>query len=222
MKNTIEEVESRLEEDLSKLRSPEYRSLETVRGCLIPPGYRVHVQLLGKGGRKKRKDASADSWTPESGEIRIHFEPAPQPSLEEKRIHASATGATDTPAVQVSSGPVADLVRSLDRAESKPGYDFVALKWFRDVFLPAEKFKWAVSESDRQAVLREAIDGRLILTSKMQNPKSPQFPVTAIRLNRLLPDVRMILGTGKVPDSGFDPVDIRGEKLSATVLRERR
>jgi hypothetical protein len=224
-KNTIEDVESRLEKDLSKLRSPEYKSLEAVKGCLIPPGYRVHVQLLGKDGRKKRKNASADSWTPESGEIRIRFEPDPKPPLETKPIQARATRATETLAVQEtkqSLDPVAGLVRSLDRAESKPGYDFVALKWFRDVFLPTEKFEWATSDSARQAALRQAIDRRLILTSKVQNPKSPQFPVTAIRLNRFLPDVQVILGSGDVPDSGFDPVDIRGERLSATVLRERR
>lgn len=203
MKNTIAEIESRLEEDLSKLRSPDFKSL-------IPPGYRVHVQLLGKHGRKKRKNASADSWTPESGEIRIHFEPDSKPS---------------PPAVRQTKqplDPLGDLVRSLDRAESTPGYDFVALKWFRDVFLPTEKFEWATPDSVRQSVIRQAIDRRLILTSKVQNPKSPQFPVTAIRLNRLLPDVRTMLGAGVVPDSGFDPVEIRGERLSATVLRERR
>jgi hypothetical protein len=210
MKNTIEDVESRLEEDLSKLRSPDFKSLEAVRGCLIPPGYRVHVQLIGKDGRKKRKTASADSWTPESGEIRIHFERDTKPSL------AAVQEA------KPSLDPVAGAVRSLDRAESTPGYDFVALKWFRDVFLPTEKFEWAVSDSARQSVLRQAIDRRLILTSKVQNPKSPQFPVTAIRLNRLLPEVQSMLGSGTVPASEFDPVDIRGEKLSATVLRERR
>jgi hypothetical protein len=57
--------------------------------------------------------------------------------------------------------------------------------------------------------------------SKVPNPKSPQFPVTAIRLNRLLPEIQAILGE-QVADSDFRPVDIRGEQLSATVLRERR
>jgi hypothetical protein len=210
MKSTIQEVESRLEEDLSRLRSSNLKSLEAVRGCLIPPGYRVHVQLLGKDGRKKRKNASADSWTPESGEIRIHFEPDSKPSLAAAREPKHLLD------------PVADLVRSLDRAESKPGYDFIALKWFRDVFLPTEKFEWAALDSARQSAIRQAIDQRLILTSKVQNPKSPQFPVTAIRLNRLLPEVQTKLGSGILPESEFDPVDIRGEKLSATVLRERR
>jgi hypothetical protein len=224
MKSRIEEVECRIEEDLSKLRSSEYKTLEAVRECLIPQGYRVQVQLLDKKGRKKRKDASADSWTPDSGEIRIRFEPDPESSPKEKPTQPAVSGAPATSflaGTRPSSDPMTDLLRSLDRAESKPGYDFVALKWFRDSVLPAEKFKWS-SDSARQAVLREAIEKRLVLTSRVQNPKSPQFPVTAIRLNRLLPEVQKILSAGEVPASGFDPVDIRGERLSATVLRERR
>jgi len=121
----------------------------------------------------------------------------------------------------VTSDPISDLVRTLDRTESRPGYQFVALKWFRDVALPAEPFEWVRSDSMRQNVLREAIERRLILTSKVPNPKSQQFPVTAIRLNRILPETQSILGD-RVPDTEFNPVDIRGESLSATVLRERR
>jgi len=207
MKRTIEEIESRLEEDLSKLRSPAYKSIETVQACLVPEGLRAHVQLLGKGGRKKRKNAPADSWTPESGEIRIRFEPIQAPAERKRRP---------------ASHPVADVIRSLDRAESTPGYGFVALKWFRDTYLPTEKIEWAASDSARQAAIRQAIERRLILTSKVQNPKSPQFPVTAIRLNRLLPEVLTLLDATALSDSGFDPVEIRGEELSATILRERR
>jgi hypothetical protein len=209
---TIEDIEARLEEDLSKLRGPEYKAISTLRERLTPPGYRAHVQLLAKGGRKKRKDASADSWSPESGEIRISFEPEVKWSPPAKSMRATGS----------PSDPVSDLVRSLDRAELTPGYDFVSLKWFRDVVLKAESFDWAQSDAARQAVLRESIERRLVLTSKVQNPKSPQFPVTAIRLNRLLPATQAILGEASAIDSDFDPVEIRGEGLSATVLRQRR
>src|SRR6266487_4523775 len=121
----------------------------------------------------------------------------------------------------VATDPLSDLVRELDRVESRPGYAFVALKWFRDTVLP-ERFPWARDHSARQTVLRDAIDKRLILTSKMPNPRSPQFPVTAIRLNRLVPEVRGILGSPEGAVSDFEPVPIRGENLSATVLRDRR
>jgi hypothetical protein len=225
MKSTIEEVESRLEEDLSKLRSVEYQSLAAVKERLVPPGYRVHVRLIDKEGRKKRKNASSDSWTPASGEIRIYFEQEASSSRDAKPIRGPEIHDVKAPTMaeaMPSTNPIADLIRSLDRAEGKPGYEFIALKWFRDVVLPAEKFEWVASDSARQATLRQAIDGRLILTSRVQNPKSPQFPVTAIRLNRLLPEVQAMLGTADLSDSGFDPVDIRGERLSTTVLRERR
>jgi len=115
-----------------------------------------------------------------------------------------------------------DLIRCLDHAESRPGYTFVALKWFRDVALPASAPAWAESDAVRSNVLRDAIERRIVLTGRIPNPKSPQFPVTTIKLNRLLPDVRSVLGTGGVTDEGFEPITIRGESLSATVLKERR
>jgi len=214
---TIEQVESQLEEALSKLRSPEYSALEPLLKPLIPKGFRAHVSLVDKDQRKKRKNASADNWSPESGEVRIYFEAfesSEQPSL-------NKSTATLTAQANAASEPISDLVRALDHTEARPGYEFVALKWFRDVVLPAE-FEWARSESVRQTVLRDAIERRLILTSRVPNPKAPQFPVTAIRLNRVLPDLGTILGTREDSDREFNPVPIRGESLSATVLRERR
>ena len=119
-----------------------------------------------------------------------------------------------------ASSALEDLVRSLDRAESKPAYDFVALKWFRDVVLPGVRPE--MSSEERNLVLREAIEKRLVLTNKVPNPKSPQFPVTALRLNRSLPETQAILGTHDTTSSEFQPVAIRGEAISTTILRERR
>jgi hypothetical protein len=220
---TIEEVESRLEQGLAKLRSPEYKPLETLLQPLIPKGYRVHVSLVDKNGRKKRKNASADNWSPDLGEVRVNFEPDvtnPDILVAEQEPELSAESLAK-PSATIATEPITDLVRTLNRVESRPGYQFVALKWFRDVALTGESFGWAQSESARQGILREAIEKRLILTSRVPNPKSPQFPVTAIRLNRLLPEIQAILGE-RASDSDFKPVEIRGEQLSATVLRERR
>jgi len=226
MKNcTIKDIESQLEQGISKLKSPEYKSLESLLHALVPAGYQPRVSLFDRDkGRKKRRSASAENWSPESGEIRISFEPelarprhettgvVPQRTLP-KRLSTERPQLPD---------PIADLVRSLDRAEAKPGYEFVALKWFRDLVLPAEGYDWAKSESSRQNVLREAIERRLVLTSKVPNPKSPQFPVTAVRLNRLLPETQAILGENAMSDSEFRPAPIRGEGLSATIIRDRR
>jgi hypothetical protein len=60
------------------------------------------------------------------------------------------------------------------------------------------------------------------LTYKVPNPKSPAFPVTAIRLNRRHPEVAAALEDEEGATSEFAPLAIKGEPLSATVLRERR
>ncbi len=116
------------------------------------------------------------------------------------------------------------LVVALDIAESKPEWKFVSLKKFRDEILPdfpvaPDVFK--PTDAHWQGAIRSAIEKRLILVGKVPNPKSPQFPVTSIRLNRLMPEVQQALGVEK-KDLGFHPIHIKGEPLSATILRERR
>jgi len=220
---TIEEVESQLEEGLAKLRSPEYKPLEVLLQPLIPQGYRVHVSLVDKSGRKKRKNASADNWSPDLGDVRINFVPDSSGTnvAEAQQGEKPSKEAPSARIDAIAPDPISDLLRALDRVESRPNYQFVALKRFRDVDLPAESFDWVQSETRRQSNLRDAIERRLILTNKVPNPKSPQFPVTAIHLNRLHPEVQRILGQ-QVSDSDFDPIDLPGEPLSATILRERR
>lgn len=114
------------------------------------------------------------------------------------------------------------MLRVLDRAESKPGWNFVPLKKFRDEILPLESIASTLTDIERKNTLDLAIKKQLILTSKVPNPKSPQFPVTTIRLNRLMPQVKVALGQSGNPNLDFHPVEIQGEPLSTTILRERR
>ncbi len=114
-----------------------------------------------------------------------------------------------------------EMLRALDNAEQRPGYGFVSLKWFRDSVLPAVTPSFADPEA-RQSILLEGIEKRLLLTNKVPNPKNPSFPVTAVRINREHPEMAALLGPGRSGDSGFSPVEIRGEPLSETILRERR
>ncbi len=118
--------------------------------------------------------------------------------------------------------PARDLMLALARAEQDPQLGFVSLKWFRDTYLPRQGHAWDVAPDARQRVLVEAINRGWILTSKVANPKNPQYPVTAIRVNRPLADVRRILDQEAGFASPFAPITIPGERLSETVLRERR
>jgi hypothetical protein len=186
---------------------------------LVPAGYRAEVALLDGKGRKKRKDAAARNWDPLSGSVSITLKPEASVSysLRAKPILNSQ----EKHSVTTLPPQLTEAVRSLDAAEHK--VSFVSLKWFRDQFLPGCGVSWAATPYLGQEVVKEAIDRGLFLTSKVQNPKAPAFPVTAIRLNRDLPEVRQVLGSAPAAHRRiFQPVAIRGEALSDTIVRDRR
>ena len=115
-----------------------------------------------------------------------------------------------------------ELIRSLQRAGRREGFEFVSLKWFRDLFLPAEQYAWTDSLETRSREIGDAIDEGAILTYKVPNTRSPEFPVTAIRLNHEHPDVRAVLGEAPSRSGGLQPVGLRGQHLSSTMMRDRR
>jgi hypothetical protein len=226
----IEQVEPRFAHELE---TPLKNTLKKL-GYSIPDSFRLRVSLLHANGRKKRSNASADTWAPESERMEFWLEPsATQDSESYEEVPQSAdvlspSNTTRTDGSQTASSAGGQLhpsevalIRALDRAESTPGWSFVSLKKFRDEILPVENIPHLDSDVLRQNALRCVIDKRLILLSKVQNPKAPQFPVTTIRLNRLLPEVQEVLGQPK-SDLDFHPIHIKGEPLSATIMRERR
>jgi len=84
----------------SGLTTPLTRQLGEALAILVPAGYRPVVELQ-ENGRRKRRTASADNWTPETGEILISFskdssseelqkpasEPPPRPAVAGPRTH---------------------------------------------------------------------------------------------------------------------------------------
>lgn len=230
-KINIEQVESSIAEELDK---PLKAALKR-HGYPIHESLRLRLSLLNSDGRKKRSNAVANAWSPEKSEpAQFWLEPSaaletvPTAEVERQTVNAASPVAIASTShrsdneVAVFVHPAeAELLRALDRAESTPGWNFVSLKKFRDEILPAADVPSIRSDVERQNVLRSAIDKRLILKKPVPNPKSPQFPVTSIRLNRLMPAVQAVLGLPK-KDLGFHPIHIKGEPLSATILRERR
>jgi len=199
-----------------------------------------------KKERQVKRTAPASSWSPHTGLIAISYRPSMaeddqsiQPPVEaieptkpephhmpagpqQHAAPAEAVERTKREPAEVASDPARDVVTALAKAEKDPQLGFVALKWFRDTYLPQQGYPWAAIPDDRQRVLANAIDRNWILTSKVANPKNPQFPVTSIKVNRPLADVRDILDREPGYRSGFNPVAMRGEPLSQTILRERR
>lgn len=220
-KKTVKDVELELAE----------RLLGSLGGMnLAPVGYEPHVRLHGRSRDKRRTASFETSWSPETDSIIITFRQVAEQANSDPGtpVTGDEPGETTVAAPQnPASGASAsdclpDLIRALGHAEARPGYKFVALKWFRDTVLPAEGFSWAQEYSARDRVLRDAIERRLVLTSREPNPRSPQFPVTAIRLNRWMQEVKAAVGNGDDMKPDFQPVPIRGESLSDTILRDRR
>jgi hypothetical protein len=231
MKINIEQVESSIAEELDE---PLKAALKR-HGYPIHESFRLRLSLLNADGRKKRSNAVAQAWAPEKSEpAQFWLEPI---AVAEPVRASEAAALTETlrppskPSPKASPDATdeslnihpaeAELLRALDRAESTPGWSFVSLKKFRDEILPVENIPCLRSDVERQNALRYAIDNRLILRKPVPNPKSPQFPVTSIRLNRLMPRVQAVLGQPK-KDLDFHPIHIKGEPLSAIILRERR
>ena len=71
---TISDIEKIVQNGLEALRNaPLNDQITAALKFLTPPGYRPIAQLE-EDGRKKRSNAAASNWTPETGEIVIYFE----------------------------------------------------------------------------------------------------------------------------------------------------
>jgi hypothetical protein len=220
---TVPDAEEIIEEALSELAFSQDPGLARALRFLAPPGYQAIVELCGENGRSKRRNASAESWTPEEDEVRIYFERlddnAAGPVRQSRASRASIEQrfedeVENDPALPADvDARVKELCAALAEAE-RGGHAFIALKWFRDSFLPRKAFRWNQHPESRQAVLAEAIQRGVVLTSKIANPKTPAYPTTTIRLNR---------AEAGVPEEAqrFHPVVVQGESISEAIQEER-
>ena len=232
---TIPEAEEMIEEALEELSFSTDPGLSRALRFLAPPGYQAIVELCGENGRSKRRNANADTWTPEEDEVRIYFERVGEdgeaedadyedvPRAAQPRARASRTASPAFEDGNVADGHgnlppdiddrIKELCATLAEAE-RGGHAFIALKWFRDSFLPRKAFSWNQSPESRQMILAEAILRGVVMTSKIPNPKTPAYPTTTIRLNR---------AEAGVPEEAqrFRPVAVHGEALISTLDDDR-
>ena len=215
---TIPAAEEMIEEALNELAYSQDPGLVRALRFLAPPGYQAIVELCSESGRSKRRNALADTWSPEDDEVRIYFEridgEEPSPRLTRvSRPIASRAAEEEDEIEDVSPADldvrVKELCAALAEAE-RGGHAFIALKWFRDSFLPRKAFRWNQHPETRQVVLAEAIQRGVVLTSKIANPKTPAYPTTTIRLNRAEADV---------PEEAqrFHPVASHGDSIAEAI-----
>ncbi|MGD0292481.1 MAG: hypothetical protein ABSB30_01370 [Terracidiphilus sp.] len=220
---SIPDAEEMIEEALNELSFSTDPGLARALHFLAPAGYQAIVELCAENGRSKRRNAMASTWTPEEDEVRIYFEridgeeAAPRPP---RATRASADyGLDEDEDGQEAVMPadidarVKELCAALSEAE-RGGHAFIALKWFRDSFLPRKAYRWNQHPESRQAVLAEAIQRGVVVTSKIANPKTPAYPTTTIRLNR---------AEAGMPEEAqrFHPVTAHGDSIADAIEEER-
>ncbi|HUB00478.1 MAG TPA: hypothetical protein VMA34_19255 [Terracidiphilus sp.] len=219
---TIPEAEEVIEDALNELAYSQDPGLARALRFLAPPGYQAIVELCSESGRSKRRNASADTWSPEEDEVRIYFERSgeaePAQRVRAQRVAPAHIEDERDEAEEVvlpadMDTRVKELCNALAEAE-RGGHAFIALKWFRDSFLPRKTFRWNQSPESRQTVLAEAIQRGVVMTSKIANPKTPAYPTTTIRLNRT---------EAGIPEEAqrFHPVEVQGEPVGAAIEEDR-
>lgn len=221
---TIPAAEEIIEEALNELAYSQDPGMARALRFLAPPGYQVIVELCSENGRSKRRNASADTWSPEEDEVRIYFERISESDAYTRPSRAQRSAPPQTQSFDDDGigepvlaadmeARVKELCAALAEAE-RGGHAFIALKWFRDSFLPRKAFRWNQHPDTRQAVLAEAIQRGVVLTSKIANPKTPAYPTTTIRLNR---------AEAGMPEESprFHPVAVQGETLAGVIDGDR-
>jgi len=220
---SIPDAEEIIEEALNELAFSPDPGLVRALHFLAPAGYQAIVELCGENGRSKRRNAMADTWSPEEDEVRIYFERidgsdvAPRPARPQRAIAEQAFEEFEDGQEAVIPADldarVKELCAALAEAE-RGGHAFIALKWFRDSFLPRKAFRWNQHPESRQAVLAEAIQRGVVITSKIANPKTPAYPTTTIRLNR---------AEAGMPEEAqrFHPVTAHGDSIADAIEEER-
>lgn len=218
---SIPAAEEIIEDALNELAYSQDPGLARALRFLAPPGYQAIVELCSESGRSKRRNASADTWSPEEDEVRIYFErigdseaPPRQRQQRTMSAHGEDGEELDDPMLPADmDARVKELCSALAEAE-RGGHAFIALKWFRDSFLPRKAHRWNQNPESRQLVLAEAIQRGMVVTSKIANPKTPAYPTTTIRLNR---------AEAGIPEEAqrFHPVDLQGESMAVAIDEDR-
>jgi hypothetical protein len=217
---TIPAAEEIIEDALNELAYSQDPGLTRALRFLAPPGYQAIVELCSENGRSKRRNALADTWSPEEDEVRIYFErvgdgEAPARVRPQRSAMARDEEEEEEEPVMPADmdARVKELCAALAEAE-RGGHAFIALKWFRDSFLPRKAYRWNQHPESRQSVLAEAIQRGVVLTSKIANPKTPAYPTTTIRLNRAEAGIAE-------ETQRFHPVSLQGEALVAAIEEDR-
>src|SRR5579862_6982573 len=92
---TIPDAEEIIEEALTELSFSQDPGLARALRFLAPPGYQAIVELCSENGRSKRRNSTADTWSPEEDEVRIYFERIDDGDAAPRTVRASSRPAVE-------------------------------------------------------------------------------------------------------------------------------
>lgn len=178
----------------------------------VEPELDLKFSFQRKGKQRKTK---------RSAPVDRYFRPVPGDKLVFQFVERNARVSAPPPTASPRPGPVPQVLAPVHRLilalRELEGMKFVALKKFRDEFLPQRGF----SPEDARRELNGAIQREIVRVCKLDNPKSP-FATSTVVLNHEHPVVREALAGAPTTPRRFSPLDLGGVKLSDVVLAGRR
>jgi hypothetical protein len=90
---SIPAAEEIIEEALNELAYSQDPGLVRALRFLAPEGYQAIVELCSENGRSKRRNASADTWSPDDDEVRIYFERIDEVEASPRAVRTHRAGA---------------------------------------------------------------------------------------------------------------------------------
>lgn len=189
-------------------------ALEALTLIAPPRGFTVLPELRPFTDHARPDDRGREGWDPRNGTVSLAYEPGEEAHAprggdrrewnersdrgpergSDRGWRAGPGGPPALPTPPTDDEAQRDLIAVVARAEGDPTFKFLALKFLRDQLLPRQ-IGWAQQPSEAQIQINRAIDAGLLVTGKVENPRTPQYPVTTVTLNRADPRVQAQLAT---------------------------
>lgn len=182
--------------------------------CELLRAARVRFVDVGPEGRDVPAEVTVSTLRGRPLELRASFPQGLELATEAGSRSPTEPDPSGQPVVEPTA---ARLIRELDILEQKRPGSFVWVGYVLKELLPAVGLVELEAKTFLDRLQREGV----LLLSKVPNRKNPEFPATRVLLNREHPVVRSALNRARAV-ADFDPVPIRGEPASATLIRERR
>lgn len=170
--------------------------------------FEVKALVLLKDGEKINGKTSVEKAITKAHQIQFVLTPRAQ-ALED-------TGISEAPPQLTASAAGIEIIEAFQKAKS--GHRFVALKWFRDQWLPNQNFSWCKDPEQIRVHLRTAIDQGTLRKELLPNPNNPDHPTTTLQEgNSVTENCIAPSRTSK----RFSPLEISGKPLSQSIIEGR-